>query len=252
MPKDTYLRITMTLSALNGSPLLMERCAPDRIPILKQDPPKKTKDGKKRRYRKSDLKPSPDPTDIPPEEIARAKLYINETGHPVIPAINLLTCLREAGRHIKVKGIPLTRANGTSIVHKVITFNAEAFPLHNMLGDTPITVDVIQVDKRKGQSGPIARPVFDEWQFHVTMTVRTNALGGTLSKSLIRSLVATAGARIGIMAFRKIKGHSSPFGKFEITAWHAESCNGPTTSYTGPALPTVLTARGVANKFATH
>ncbi len=145
-----------------------------------------------------------------PREQAEPKIYTDSKGRPVLPAVNLMASLIEAGRFIK---------SGRS---KLSTTKSSLVPAGLAIEEIelPITPRQWEVDSRPvvipATGGRIMchRPRFDAWNVCMTLTVDDTLF----SERLVRELVDIAGKRIGVGDFRPSR--RGPFGRFEVTKWN--------------------------------
>jgi hypothetical protein len=145
-----------------------------------------------------------------PREQAEPKLYTDSKGRPVLPSVNLMASLVEAGRFIK-SGRSKLSTTKSSLVPAGL-----AIPEIELL----ITPKKWEVDSRPvvvpATGGRIMchRPRFDVWRVSLTLEVDETLF----SERLIRELVDIAGKRIGVGDFRPSR--RGPFGRFEVLKWN--------------------------------
>jgi hypothetical protein len=154
--------------------------------------------------------PSPKRTDWSPEDEARTKLYRDVDGRVGIPALNLNSCLIEAGRMVKNGAKQLSTAKST-IIPSFLSINSLFLPFN---GDPKWVADMRRGrNPNGGEMVVLVRPRFDDWSFDFTLEVDDDEI----NLNVVRSLVETAGKKVGLCDFRPAcKG---PFGRFAVTKW---------------------------------
>jgi hypothetical protein len=136
-----------------------------------------------------------------PEVQARAKLYLDATGQPVIPGINLLRCFQGAARR---DGLAEAALTGLAI-------SQQHLPIHAPQG---WVVDSRLVRGRSsGERIPCHRPRFDAWYLQAELLLADERIAADQAQRII----ASAGLTIGLGDFRPERG--GPFGRFRLAAW---------------------------------
>jgi hypothetical protein len=142
------------------------------------------------------------------EDEAKGKIYM-EDGQIGLPALNLFSCLVEAGRRVKFSA-------RTSISTKESTLLPSFLSIEEMF--LPFTHHSDwRVDKRRGRNPKdgvmvcIVRPRFDEWQFAVTLQIDKT------KEDIVKKLVEEAGTSVGLGDFRPAR--RGLFGRFAVTKW---------------------------------
>lgn len=145
-----------------------------------------------------------------PREQAEPKLYTDSKGRPVLPGVNLMAALVEAGRFIKSGRSKLSTTKSSLVPAGLAVEEIEL----------PITPRKWEVDSRPvvvpATGGRIMchRPRFDAWKVSMTLTIDESLF----SERLVRELVDIAGKRIGVGDFRPSR--RGPFGRFEVLKWN--------------------------------
>jgi len=154
--------------------------------------------------------------DVPAKQQAEAGLYKDNDGLIAIPVYVFLACLREAGRHFKIGSPPrqITKGEGETSLYSFLTIPGAEFLYFE--GTPEWEVDKRRGGADKGKSTCIVRAKFHKWSFRVTMEVDETEI----SESMFKSLVAVAGKKKGLCAFRPTCG--GPFGQFRIAEWASE------------------------------
>lgn len=145
-----------------------------------------------------------------PRQQAEVKLYLGQTGEPIIPQPNLFRCLIDAGKFFKAGRSKVT-THKTSLIPACVTIEELEIPIRHT---EPWSVDTRPV-RIPSTGGRILchRPCFNDWELEFTLVVDTDIL----SVKLLREIVDAAGKRIGLGDFRPdCKG---PFGKFSVVHW---------------------------------
>lgn len=142
-------------------------------------------------------------------EQAEPKLYLDAKGRPVLPTVNLMACLVEAGRFIKSGKSKLSTMR-TSLVPAGIAFDALEMLLTPRKWDVDSRPVVIP-----STSGRIIchRPRFDAWRISPEIVVDETLF----SMAVVRELVDIGGQRIGLGDFRPSR--RGPFGRFKVVEW---------------------------------
>ncbi len=146
------------------------------------------------------------PTDLPvdgnPRQLAEARLYLDHDLRPVIPQINLLRCLLNAGRCLDRDPAELIHALGIRESQILI------------IADSGWTLDSRTVrDPASGVRRPCHRPRFDAWalRFHLELDDEM------LATESAHRLIEFAGQRVGLGDFRPER--NGPHGRFAIDRW---------------------------------
>lgn len=138
----------------------------------------------------------------PPQVQARARLYQDDQGRPVMPTINLFRCITSAGR--------LLDREPTELVH-ALGISATAIPIHSR---GSWQVDTRSVRKPGSRERMICyRPRFDDWSLGFDLLVDRDLI----DPDLVAAVIEAAGQRMGIGDFRAERG--GPFGRFRIGHW---------------------------------
>jgi hypothetical protein len=151
----------------------------------------------------SRLTPEPeDPDAVSAWEQARAKLYTDEDGFPIVPGMNLFRCLANAGRHLGRASPELVHALGIAEPSARIE-SSQSWAIDSRAVRHPET----------GERRICYRPRFDDWHLAFTVLVDLELLPSVEA----RAIADAAGQRIGLGDFRPERG--GPFGRFAVTSW---------------------------------
>ena len=148
-----------------------------------------------------------------PLEEAEAGLYTDESGDIGIPAPNVLRCLIDAGKFIKVGRGKMTTQK-TSLIPAAVEMGAVFIPLRSEQG---WKVDTRPV-RIPATGGRILRhrACFDDWRLAFSVELDESII----TCSVFRDVVDIGGSHIGLGDFRPdCKG---PFGRFVVGSWAAE------------------------------
>jgi len=148
--------------------------------------------------------------ELPPKEQAEKKLYKDHKGTCIFPADNLLSCIIDAGRYIKV-GKKQLSTRDTTIITSFLNI-VEAFipikSIHNW------RVDARGVVNQATKGRHVAyRPLFDDWELTFTIDVDTNEA----SLNTVREIIDRAGKFIGIGVMRPAR--KGRYGQFKVIHW---------------------------------
>ena len=143
-----------------------------------------------------------------PHEQAEESLYVGDDGTSGIPAPNVMRCLIDAGKYLKVGRSKITTQK-SSLIPAAISIQELFLPI--------ASEDGWKVDTRPvripSTGGRILRhrPCYDDWElaFHLQLDETV------LTDKMLREILDLAGSRIGLGDFRPdCKG---PYGK--VTVW---------------------------------
>ena len=143
-------------------------------------------------------------------EQAEEKLYKDDNGVIVIPAMNLHRCIVDGGKFHKQGKKQVTTAK-ESLLYSASFINVLYIPIQHT---APWQVDVkpIVIPSTGGRMLRY-RPRFDDWKlrFRLDMDERL------ITETLMRMIVDDAGNRIGLGDFRPAR--KGPHGRFVVTLW---------------------------------
>ena len=194
-------RISITLRGTKA--LLQNRMSPEALEQLRDKTTKKAKTATK-------------PT---PEEEAAQKVYTVD-GKPVIPVENLMSCLIEAGRFIRLEGKKMLSNATSTVLPGLLSIEDDVLWLQE---PTRWGVAEWRYDLRQGRNPnggeavAIVRPRFDSWA--VRLTIQADL--GTLPENTFRQLFDFAGMRVGLGDFRPQR--KGIFGQFVVDEWRLVS-----------------------------
>lgn len=162
---------------------------------------------------------------LPAQTEAEQKIYYNADKEPVIPKENLMSCLIEAGKFIRLDGKRQLSTKDTTIVPGILWLEGLSFPILKPNGADPSHWGLAEwkYDMRQGRNPNggeavcIVRPRWDEWALRFDALMETEEL----SENAFRQLFDYAGRRIGLCDFRtERKGF---FGQFVVDVWRNHS-----------------------------
>ncbi len=162
-----------------------------------------------------------------PMEKLQDKIYRDASGRPVLPVSVLESCLREAGRKVKVCKANISTAKTTKLF-SFLELKELEIPLIFPEGCDPTSMrpsagaenegnldpkSPWEVDVRRLVGAMLLRPKFEKWGFTCTVKIDFTTLDG-LTEGHIRKLFDIAGNRVGLLLYRPAcKG---PFGRFKV------------------------------------
>ena len=154
---------------------------------------------------------------LEPRDEAARKLYLtNDTKEPYLPVENLMSCLIEAGKFIRLDAKrQMTNAKST-LLPGFLSINDFALNLRDPDTGAPSAweVDMRQGRNPNGGEGVcILRPRFDRWSFKLSAWLDLDQLG----EQTYRQLFDLAGSRIGLGDFRPQR--KGIYGRFQIVQW---------------------------------
>jgi hypothetical protein len=144
--------------------------------------------------------------DQSPRLQAAARLYLDEAGRAVIPALNLLRAILNAERDHVSRAADVVRHLLVAERDLVIR-SSRSWVVDSRSVRIPTT----------GQRGICHRPRFDDWRLSCTL-LHDPAF---IRAEDLRRLVEASGQRIGLGDYRPERG--GPFGRFTITNWELPS-----------------------------
>lgn len=148
-----------------------------------------------------------------PREEAERKLYTDDGGIPVFPADNLLSCVIDAGKFIKVGKRQLSTRD-TTIVTSFLSIPEQFLPIRSKEG---WRVDSRGIVNQATKGRHIChRPIFDDWAFDFTLDIDT----AEVTEKTVRELIDRAGKQIGIGVMRPSR--KGRYGMFKVVCWDCE------------------------------
>lgn len=148
-----------------------------------------------------------------PREQAERKLYVDDKGIPVFPADNLLSCIIDAGKFIKVGKRQLSTRD-TTIVTSFLSI-PETFLVIRSKEGWRVDARGIVNQATKGRH-VCYRPIFDDWAMDFTLDVDMSEV----SEKTVRELIDRAGKQIGIGVMRPSR--KGRYGMFKVACWNCE------------------------------
>lgn len=155
-----------------------------------------------------------------PQEEAAAKVYTVD-GKPVLPVENLMSCLIEAGKFIRLDGKRQLSTSTSSILPGYLHITTSVLWLREPeTGDPPSWgIASWKYDLRQGRNPnggeavAIVRPRFDKWAVAFQISVNTDAM----PLDTYRRLFDQAGLAVGIGDYRPQR--KGIFGQFRVDRW---------------------------------
>lgn len=194
------------------TPLLMNRMSEDTLQKLLLGP---TAKGSKTRQRPASTR-----------DEATGKVYTTSDGKPYLPAENLLACLIEAGKFVRLDAKRQVSTAKATLLPAFLTLNDKFLLLLNP--EKPGEAPTWEVDLRQGKNPNggeavcICRPRFDVWGFEADVQIDTDEI----PEATIRTLWDHAGKRVGLGDFRPQR--RGMFGQFRVDRWEAVDGTGNT------------------------
>ena len=145
-----------------------------------------------------------------PQEQAEESLYLDENGVSGIPGPNVMRCLIDAGKYLKV-GRTKATTQKSSLIPAAISIEELFLPISST-SDWKVDTRPVRIPTTGGRISR-HRPCYDDWglSFHLQLDE------SVLTAKMLREILDLAGSRIGLGDFRPdCKG---PFGKFKVTEW---------------------------------
>jgi len=151
--------------------------------------------------------------ELPPKEQAAMRLYVDNQGVPIWPVDNLLACIIDAGRYIKVGKRQLSTRD-TTIVTSFLRITEEFLLIKSEKG---WRVDARGVVNQATKGRHVAfRPMFDDWRLSFTLDIDTKEV----SEKVTRELIDRAGKAIGIGVMRPSR--KGRYGMFKVELWKSK------------------------------
>ncbi len=146
-----------------------------------------------------------------PKDQAEKKLYTDDKGICVFPADNLLSCIIDAGRFIKIGKRQLSTRDTTTVT-SFLSIVESFLPIKSKQG---WRVDARGVVNQVTKGRHVAyRPIFDAWEFKFTLDVDTSET----SLDAVRELIDRAGKAVGIGVMRPSR--KGRYGQFKVIHWN--------------------------------
>lgn len=164
-----------------------------------------------------------------PQTIAASQIYRNQQGKPCLRKINLLACLREAGKEIPWGAVSkkkkVTDRKGRTILFSFLSIIGDS-DLDLELPATGPTNEGWVIDSRKAydkktkQKVTVYRPLFPGWALEFDLVVKF--IGPEVTEKMVKDLLISAGYSQGLGAFRRGltppgRDYTFPFGTFRVT-----------------------------------
>jgi len=145
-----------------------------------------------------------------PKEQAIRKIYADHEGNPVFPVDNLMSCVIDAGRFIKIGRRQLSTRDET-IVTGFLSIEGSFLPIRSKDG---WRVDSRGIVNQATKGRHIChRPIFDDWEFDFVLNIdETEVRADT-----VRELIDRAGKQIGLGVMRPSR--KGRYGQFKVKCW---------------------------------
>jgi len=138
--------------------------------------------------------------DITHKEEAEKVLYKDKDNKPIVPALNILTCLRDSAVNFKVPG------RGKKTFKNFIFAGLRIEPEQiSIISSNGWNVDIRTVVINRGRV-PKIRPRFDEWNLEFQIEI----LDPIITATNLKQILVDAGKFNGLLDFRPL------FGLFEV------------------------------------
>lgn len=152
------------------------------------------------------------------QAVLRLYLYNDDEKKPYLPANNLLRCIIDAGRFIKIGKKQLSTRDET-IVTSFMSLVGTDFPIKSREGWRVDARGVVnQVTKARVMA---YRPIFDDWE--ISFTVDLDEAEGRAAT--VRELIDRAGRAIGLGVMRPSR--KGAYGQFKVTRWVERKADAP-------------------------
>lgn len=157
---------------------------------------------------------------LPAGERAAAKVYTVD-GVPVMPIENLMACLIEAGKYVRLDGKRQVSTGKSTMLPGLLTIEDPVLPLISPSGESIEKWGIAnwRYDIRQGRNPnggeavAIVRPMFERWAFRAMIDIDTDAM----SEDAYRQLIDIGGKRIGVCDYRPQR--KGTFGQFRVDRW---------------------------------
>lgn len=184
-------RVKVTLEG--STPLLQNRMSPEQLLNIRNK-----------------VKAPKSSSPIPPREEAETKVHRNADGKPIIPVHMLMSCLINAGQHVRLDGKRQISSAKSTVLPGLMGIDTK---------EIAITPNDFEVDVQQGRNPNggeavcIVRPRFDVWGLSLDIWVDLRQI----SMDKIRELFDIAGSRIGLGDFRPQR--KGIYGQFRVVEW---------------------------------
>ena len=145
-----------------------------------------------------------------PEESCEKKLYKNDSGELIIPQMNLLSCLMEAGTYHKIGRSKVTTVR-KSLIPAVVKITPIELLIHSEKGWYPFETRVVNPSTSGAFNS--ARPRFNDWKINFEVDLDDTYI----PVNLFRNIVDDAGKMVGLGDWRPTR--KGPFGCFKVINW---------------------------------
>ena len=151
--------------------------------------------------------------ELSPQDQAAAKLYVDDDGVPVFPADNLLSCIIDAGRFIKIGKRQLSTRDTTTVT-SFLSIPEQFLVIRSKEGWRVDSRGIVN-QATKGRH-VCHRPIFDDWQFDFTLDVDM----AEATEHTVRELIDRAGKQVGLAVMRPSR--KGRYGQFKVLCWNCE------------------------------
>lgn len=146
-----------------------------------------------------------------PKDQAERRLYKDDKGICIFPADNLLSCVIDAGRFIKIGKRQLSTRDTTTVT-TFLSIIESFMPIKSTGG---WRVDARGVVNQATKGRHIAyRPMFDDWKLKFTLDIDTTEA----ALNTVREVIDRAGKSIGIGVLRPAR--KGRYGMFKVIDWN--------------------------------
>lgn len=150
--------------------------------------------------------------ELDPKVQAENRLYKDKDGTIIWPVNNLLSCIIDAGRFIKIGKRQLSTRDTTTVT-SFLRITDNYIPIKSEHG-WRVHAGGVTNQATKGKH-VCFRPLFDDWQFSFTLDVDPKEA----SLNTVRELIDRAGKSIGIGVMRPSR--KGAYGQFKVISWAA-------------------------------
>jgi hypothetical protein len=193
------LRVSVT--AVGITSMLHNRISQEMLTEIGWPPPGKGRSGKR-------------PARALPRDEAATRVHEHD-GRPMVPGVNLLAALIEAGKYVRLDGKRQVSTGKSTVLPGMVRLE-EPYLYLVVPGSTRAAQ--WEVDLRAGRSAQggivcLCRPRFDAWSFRATLQIDLAQIG----ENAVRELVDIAGSRCGLGDFRPQR--KGLCGQFRVDQW---------------------------------
>lgn len=155
-----------------------------------------------------------------PRERCEKLIHIADNGHPAITGDAFFSCLRNAGRFVKLDGKRQISTVTSTVLPSFLSVMDAFMPLFDPHDGSAASWEVDMrrgVNPNGGEMVCITRPRFDRWAFAARLLMNETEV----AEAIVRKLVDLAGASVGLYDNRPARGGTN--GQFEVVRWEVEA-----------------------------